>query len=209
MRAVVVLGAILSGCTVGGENPAGDLDWNPLQGASSLGDAAPSTETEDPAEPSGGGSGSSDGGGGGSSEDLSGAIEDLEGQLFINLAADAMYVVTEPLEEMTYVPGGTGWGLEYATVSCDAASDILITGGCSGMSYTQRTQPSTGSPTESDGASMGAGSFPLVEGGVAVGWTCGRPMVAEGTYSVQGYSAVYTYTISTPAEMFAVCMAVD
>jgi hypothetical protein len=193
---------------LGGENALGDAEWNPLQGAASLGDAAPTTETEDPAAPSGSGGGSSDGGGG-SSEDLSGAIEELEGKLFINLAADAMYVVTAPLSEMTYVPGGSGWGLEYDSVSCDAASDILISGGCSGMSYTQRTQPSSGSPTESDWASMGAGSFPEVQGGVPVGWTCGRPLVAEGTYSVQGYSAVYTYTVNEPAEMYAVCMAVD
>ena len=79
-----------------------------------------------------------------------------EGKLFINLAADAMYVVTAPLTEMTYVPGGSGWGLEYDSVSCDAASDILISGGCAGMSYTQRPQPSSGSPAERAGPSRRA-----------------------------------------------------
>ena len=202
----VLLAPLLGSCVIGGENPNGNADWNPLQGTESLGDAAPSAEAEDPAEPSGSSDDGSSSGGGetiGAVEDLSEAMEEIKGNLFINLAADAMYVVTAEIGEMSYSPA-EDWEVQYNTVSCEGTSDILITGGCSAMTFRQTYTHSGGSESY-EGSSIGLGSFPHVEGGVPVGWTCGQPAIFEG--SINGVT--YTYTVLSPAEMYAVCLAVE
>ena len=206
---------LLSGCVVGDPNPNGDEEWNPLQGAASLGDAAPSSEAADPAEPA-----SSGGGGGGDGdasteelndalEDVNDALEDVEAGLFINIAADAMYVVTEPLQVTSYIPG-SDWAVEYVSATCDAASDILLSGGCSAMTLRTVYDYNYTDDTQYEGSVMGTGSFPLVEGGKPTGWTCGQPLASSGTQNLgNGYTVTYSYSIIEPAEVFAVCLAVE
>ena len=174
----------------------------------SLGDAAPSSEAGDPAEPTGAGGG----GEAASTAELNDALEDVEAGLFTNIAADAMYVVTEALGVTDYSPGisGSSWAVEYGSATCDAAADILLTGGCSAVTVRQVTDFSYADTTLSEYSTMGAGSFPLVEGGKPTGWRCGQAAVPSGTMNLDGgYTVTYSYSILEPAEVYAVCLAVE
>jgi len=203
---------LISGCVLGDPNPNGDEDWNPLQGAASLGDAAPSAETSDPAEPAGAGGGGGGDGGDASTEELNDALEDVEAGLFTNIAADAMYVVTQPIQEVTYSPGSSGssWSVDYASATCDAAGDILLSGGCSAMTIRQTIDYNYADNMQNEYSMMGSGSFPLVEGGVPTGWSCGKPAVMSGVQNLgNGYTVTYGHSVLEPAEIFVVCLAVE
>ncbi len=71
------------------------------------------------------------------------------------------------------------------------------------MSHIQTYQTTT--TTQQRASANCMGSFPHVENGVPIGWTAGRPTAYEGSESGVSWS----FTQLVPAQVYAVCLAVE